>query len=361
MNTSYTGVSTARPPPSASAHAHGRSHSLSDPRSLISGSSSLAPPSDLCSSTLEFYDSQSITPGWQHTTLTSAQDSTYSNPVPGSVSSANENEQPHVTHCVASPQSMVSSGSPKGGSPVTPSSSIDTAQPPTRTTGKKPSIVRNPKPCGACSSSKRKCKPIPGMPNLCERCKNHGLTECPPHISWSTRKQSMADGGSLSPLDVDESAFSSRSASPSYIGAGRSPVGYPAAFQNLNEHGAYADMSTTQEWVQAQTQTQASSNTIDLDAYDARYMPHAQQPVRGQGISALQVAQHCTQNNQSLSPPLHPVCHVCNTPYDEYLMLSYAMAHLYSTIPSPPYELDQSLLKAYGHVPPQDPSYDSRY
>ncbi|KAL5533451.1 hypothetical protein ACEPAF_5227 [Sanghuangporus sanghuang] len=360
MNTSYTGVSTARPPPPSTAHTHGRSHSLSDPRSLHSDSSALAPSSDLCSSTLEFYDSQSITPDWQRATLASARDSTYPSPDPGSVSSANGNEQPHVTHCVASPQSMVSSGSPKGGSPVTPSSSIDTAHPTPRTTGKKPSIDRNPKPCGACSSSKRKCKPIPGVPNLCERCKNNGLTECPPHISWTTRKQSMADGGSLSPLDVDESAFSSRSASPSYIGAGRSPVGYPAGFQNPNEHGAYADMSTTQEWVQAQTQAEANSNTIDLGAYDTRYTPQAQQPVRGQGISALHIVPHCAQNNQSLSPPLHPVCHVCNTPYDEYLMLSYAMAHLSSIIPSPPYELDQSLLKAYGHIPPQDP-YDSRY
>ncbi|KLO19681.1 hypothetical protein SCHPADRAFT_54288 [Schizopora paradoxa] len=51
-------------------------------------------------------------------------------------------------------------------------------------------IDRNRKPCGSCSSSKRKCKLISTSPMLCQRCKSRGLSECPPHISWSDRRTS---------------------------------------------------------------------------------------------------------------------------------------------------------------------------
>ena len=163
MNTPYSGSCTARPPSSSTMPAHGRSHSLSDPRSFVAGSSSLAPPSVLPSSTLEVYDLQSSASVWQQAGIASTPSSALPSPRLGlgSVPGAHENAHPHVARRAASPQSMVSSGSPKADSPITPSSSVDVANTVPRTTGKKSSIDRNPKPCGRCSSSKRKVDPLP--------------------------------------------------------------------------------------------------------------------------------------------------------------------------------------------------------
>ncbi|PAV23388.1 hypothetical protein PNOK_0045600 [Pyrrhoderma noxium] len=76
---------------------------------------------------------------------------------------------------VTTPQSMVSS---------------DSAQPsrigPSRTTKKKSCITRNKTPCGRCSSQKRKCERV--SENLCKRCKDANLDECPPPVPWSQRR-----------------------------------------------------------------------------------------------------------------------------------------------------------------------------
>ena len=155
MNTPYSGSCTARPPSSSTMPAHGRSHSLSDPRSFVAGSSCLAPPSTLPSSTLEVYDLQSSTSVWQQAGIASTLSSALPSPRLGlgPVPGAHENV-PHVARRAASPQSMVSSGSPKTESPVTRAENASPGS--SRATGKKPSIDRNRKPCGACSSSKRK-------------------------------------------------------------------------------------------------------------------------------------------------------------------------------------------------------------
>lgn len=72
---------------------------------------------------------------------------------------------------------------------------------------------------------------------------------------------------------------------------------YPGAFPSPSEQAPYADMGTTQEWVQAQTQTEANPNAFDFGAYDALHAPQLQQPIHGQNVFALQLAQQW-QNNQ---------------------------------------------------------------
>ncbi|KAI5118416.1 hypothetical protein M0805_005500 [Coniferiporia weirii] len=233
---------------------------------------------------------------------------------------------PHVALRAATPQGTVSPELPSAGV-----SDVGTAD--TDASARKKAIDRNRRPCGNCSSSKRKCKIVSTSPHLCERCRNHGLTECPPHISWAMRKASMCDSGSLSPLDTDERALSSRSVSPLHItssGPGRSPTEFPA--QLKSEADAYA----TQAWVQ----TQAAAEPEQCAPYfaprapaqehlrypDARYAREAAKYVlflfeeMDDGVDKLFL---CSFRSASFAAP---ACHVCGTPYLDELLLSYALA-----------------------------------
>ncbi|EJD06199.1 uncharacterized protein FOMMEDRAFT_145452 [Fomitiporia mediterranea MF3/22] len=367
MQATHSGSSSGQS--SSTLRMHGRSHSLSDPRAFLveaRDSSSVPPPLSATSSpSFDFYQTPP-TSDWQ-SCFGSTPQSTHPSPTPNvEVTSDVYAPLPHAAPRAASPQSMVSSGSTHVESVATSSPHAAGTTSPSRSSGKKPSIDRNRKPCGACSSSKRKCKVIPDVPNLCERCRSHGLIECPPHISWSNRKASIRDNESLSPLETDDKDFSSRSVSPSYYGSGKSPVGYSGAY-NQDEGGLYPDMATTREWVQNQTLVASgSSNTVDMVGQDPFYAQQQrnenqnQFPTHNQNLTVPHFVQQYAQNNPCLVPPVLPACHNCHTPYDEYLVLNYALATLSANLPCPPYEVDQRVLNAYENIPHSNSPYENQ-
>ena len=214
-------ASTARSPSAPRAQTHARSHSHSDSRTTLTerrDTSLIAPHSASAASAFNFHGAQHFGSEWQYMNATAAQAASNANPNPSM------NVAPQVSFRAASPQSMVSSGS----SSSIPSPSLRSDAPASNSgstsTTKKSSLDRNRKPCGACSESKRKvnsflhlttvtlifthtllimqCTPVPGIPNLCERCRNQGRESCPPYVSWMNRKANIRDADSLSPLEV---------------------------------------------------------------------------------------------------------------------------------------------------------------
>ncbi|KAH8101979.1 hypothetical protein DFH11DRAFT_1868163 [Phellopilus nigrolimitatus] len=218
---------------------------------------------------------------------------------------------PPATPSAASPQSTVSSG------PAVKTSVPAPSRAPPRTATRKKSIDRNRRPCAHCSGSKRKCKVISTAPHLCERCRNHGLAECPPHISWTRRKASVYDSDGLSPLDADDRELSSRSASPPFLGASRSPLLFPATAEN--EKDAYGQTSPTQAWVQMQAQASHGMPHAESGHYDP-CMPPADLATPHYAPQDVQV------NAANLCQPMLPLCHVCQTPYDQLLLMNYLTA-----------------------------------
>jgi len=168
---------------------------------------------------------------------------------------------------------------------------------------RKKTIDRNRRPCANCSSSKRKCKIISTSPHLCERCKNHGLQECPPHISWTRRKQSVS--GSLSPREGDDR--SSRSVSPPYLSSNGSPVP-----DQINLAAGNLEYDTEAPFVCArspQIQCWSPPTTTELHPDTNLYETHVLPP-------SVVVSQYPQGPFISIYDLKNLVCHVCSTPYD---------------------------------------------
>ncbi|THG99056.1 hypothetical protein EW145_g7331 [Phellinidium pouzarii] len=100
---------------------------------------------------------------------------------------------------------------------------------------------------------------------------------------------------------------------------------FPAYFEG--EEDAYG-VSTTQAWVQMQAK---SGSAEPHGVYDAYLSPRATSP-------SLNYTHQDMRSIANFCAPITPVCHVCNTPYNE-LQLGYALAAAVSAPPmSTPYD-----------------------